>query len=77
MIVTWASEVFAFWVLRCELVLGRVVGYFAMPNEAPIEGYVDPSIPNPNGEQDAPIIIYGYVEQSFFCVVFLILSLCS
>ncbi|CAF9925083.1 MAG: hypothetical protein HETSPECPRED_005739 [Heterodermia speciosa] len=31
-----------------------------MSNEAPIDGYVDPSIPNPNGEQDAPIIIYGY-----------------
>lgn len=25
------------------------------------DGYVDPSIPNPNGPDDAPIIIYGYV----------------
>lgn len=31
-----------------------------MSDKAPIDGYVDPSIPNPNGEQDAPIIIYGY-----------------
>lgn len=29
------------------------------PGKAPIEGYVDPAIPNPNGENDAPIIIYG------------------
>ncbi|KAL8784574.1 MAG: hypothetical protein Q9195_008999 [Heterodermia aff. obscurata] len=34
-----------------------------MSNEAPIDGYVDPSIPNPNGEQDAPIIIYGYTPH--------------
>lgn len=32
-----------------------------MSNKPPIEGYVDPSIPNPNREEDAPIIIYGYV----------------
>lgn len=25
------------------------------------DGYVDPAIPNPNGPNDAPIIIYGYV----------------
>lgn len=25
------------------------------------DGYVDPAIPNPNGADDAPIIIYGYV----------------
>ena len=25
------------------------------------DGYVDPAIPNPNGSNDAPIIIYGYV----------------
>ncbi len=29
------------------------------PGKAPIAGYVDPSIPNPNGPNDAPIIIYG------------------
>lgn len=34
---------------------------FIMSNDAPINGYVDPSIPNPNKEIDAPIIIYGYV----------------
>lgn len=28
------------------------------------DGYVDPSIPNPNGSNDAPIIIYGYVYSS-------------
>ncbi|KAL8924342.1 MAG: hypothetical protein Q9208_004123 [Pyrenodesmia sp. 3 TL-2023] len=31
-----------------------------MSNKAPIDGYVDPAIPNPNGEGDAPIIIYGH-----------------
>lgn len=31
------------------------------PGKAPIEGYVDPSIPNPDGENDAAIIIYGLV----------------
>ena len=56
-------RVFGFELRTC--VLRGIVGYFAMSNEAPIEGYVDPSIPNPNGEQDAPIIIYGYVEQRF------------
>ncbi|KAL9057659.1 MAG: hypothetical protein Q9206_002256 [Seirophora lacunosa] len=34
-----------------------------MSDKAPIDGYVDPSIPNPNGEQDAPIIIYGYTPH--------------
>lgn len=29
------------------------------------DGYVDPSIPNPNGPGDAPIIIYGYVLVLF------------
>lgn len=33
-------------------------------NDAPIDGYVDPSIPNPNGEGDAPIIIYGYISRA-------------
>jgi len=26
----------------------------------PIDGYVDPNWPNPNGEWDTPVIIYGY-----------------
>ena len=30
-----------------------------MSSKAPIAGYVDPSIPNPNRPEDAPIIIYG------------------
>ncbi|KAI9805858.1 MAG: hypothetical protein M1825_000472 [Sarcosagium campestre] len=29
-------------------------------SKAPIAGYVDPNFPNPNGENDAPIIIFGY-----------------
>lgn len=31
-----------------------------MSNKRPLDGYVDPNIPNPNGDGDAPIIIYGY-----------------
>ena len=31
-----------------------------MSEQPPIEGYVDPAVPNPNGPNDAPIIIYGY-----------------
>ncbi|KAL8869061.1 MAG: hypothetical protein Q9174_004551 [Haloplaca sp. 1 TL-2023] len=31
-----------------------------MASKRPIDGYVDPNIPVPDGEQDAPIIIYGY-----------------
>ncbi|KAL8825198.1 MAG: hypothetical protein Q9170_007884, partial [Blastenia crenularia] len=34
-----------------------------MSNKPPIDGFVDPSIPNPNGENDAPIIIYGYTPH--------------
>ncbi|KAI4166916.1 MAG: hypothetical protein LQ343_007653 [Gyalolechia ehrenbergii] len=34
-----------------------------MANKAPIDGYVDPMIPNPNGPNDAPIIIYGYTPH--------------
>lgn len=34
-----------------------------MGNKAPIDGYVDPKIPNPNGPDDAPIIIYGYTPH--------------
>lgn len=30
------------------------------PLERPIDGYIDPNWPNPNGEWDTPIIIYGY-----------------
>ena len=29
--------------------------------ERPVDGYVDPNIPNPGKEEDAPVIIYGYV----------------
>ncbi|KAL9045917.1 MAG: hypothetical protein Q9214_001129 [Letrouitia sp. 1 TL-2023] len=31
-----------------------------MSSKAPIDGYVDPKIPNPNKDSDSPIIIYGY-----------------
>ncbi|KAL8688113.1 MAG: hypothetical protein Q9218_005893 [Villophora microphyllina] len=34
-----------------------------MSNKPPIDGYVDPSIPNPNKDSDAPIIIYGYTPH--------------
>ena len=37
-----------------------------MADKRPIAGYVDPNIPNPNGEGDAPIIIYGYVTRSSY-----------
>lgn len=29
--------------------------------ERPLDGYVDPKYPSPNGPNDAPVIIYGYV----------------
>ncbi|KAH7152052.1 RTA1 like protein-domain-containing protein [Dactylonectria estremocensis] len=32
----------------------------SQPTSAPIDGYVDPDFPNPNGEWDTPVIIYGY-----------------
>ncbi|KAL6913850.1 hypothetical protein ACHAP8_001791 [Fusarium lateritium] len=35
----------------------------------PINGYVDPNFPNPNGEWDTPIIIYGYTP-AFSLAVF-------
>ncbi|KAF5675640.1 chitinase [Fusarium heterosporum] len=35
----------------------------------PIDGYVDPNFPNPNGEWDTPIIIYGYTP-AFSLAVF-------
>lgn len=31
-----------------------------MSTQRPLQGFVDPSFPNPNGTHDAPIIIYGY-----------------
>ncbi|KAI9892129.1 MAG: hypothetical protein M1814_001835 [Vezdaea aestivalis] len=31
--------------------------------ERPITGYIDPNIPNPNGPNDTPIIIYGYTPS--------------
>ncbi|KAL8710150.1 MAG: hypothetical protein Q9220_005233 [cf. Caloplaca sp. 1 TL-2023] len=34
-----------------------------MTNKAPIDGYVDPNVPNPNGDGDAPIVIYGYTPH--------------
>lgn len=34
-----------------------------MSNKAPLAGYVDPNFPNPNGPQDAPIIIFGYTPS--------------
>lgn len=44
-----------------------------MANKAPIDGYVDPAIPNPNGVNDAPIIIYGY--DTFAEHLFIVLSI--
>ncbi|KAI8658750.1 GH18 domain-containing protein [Fusarium keratoplasticum] len=35
----------------------------------PIDGYVDPNFPNPNGEWDTPVIIYGYTP-AFSLAVF-------
>ncbi|WKT40612.1 RTA-like protein [Fusarium oxysporum f. sp. vasinfectum] len=37
--------------------------------ERPINGYVDPNFPNPNGEWDTPVIIYGYTP-AFSLAVF-------
>ncbi|KAL8846765.1 MAG: hypothetical protein Q9221_008171 [Calogaya cf. arnoldii] len=44
-----------------------------MSNKRPIAGYVDPDIPNPNGEGDAPIIIYGYTPTLALNILALIL----
>ncbi|KAL8758730.1 MAG: hypothetical protein Q9199_001259 [Rusavskia elegans] len=44
-----------------------------MSNKRPIDGYVDPNIPNPNGEGDAPIIIYGYTPTLALAVLALVL----
>lgn len=34
-----------------------------------MSGYVDPSRPNPNGPNDAPIIIYGYVPSLILAII--------
>ncbi|MCJ1462418.1 hypothetical protein MMC07_001019 [Pseudocyphellaria aurata] len=44
-----------------------------MAKEGTIDGYVDPSIPNPNGPDDAPIIIYGYTPTLALAVLALVL----
>ncbi|KAG9252285.1 RTA1 like protein-domain-containing protein [Emericellopsis atlantica] len=44
----------------------------------PIDGYIDPNFPNPNGEWDTPIIIYGYTPAfslSLFAVIWFFLFL--
>lgn len=45
----------------------------------PIQGYVDPNFPNPNGPWDTPIIIYGYTPSTalaaFAAVWFFLLAL--
>ncbi|KAL8676846.1 MAG: hypothetical protein Q9186_006673 [Xanthomendoza sp. 1 TL-2023] len=46
-----------------------------MANKAPIDGYVDPNIPNPNGDGDAPIIIYGYTPNLALAVLAIVLFL--
>ncbi|KAL9122444.1 MAG: hypothetical protein Q9187_001006 [Circinaria calcarea] len=48
-----------------------------MSSEPPNEGYVDPSIPNPNGPDDAPIIIYGYTPSLVLGILAIVLyALC-
>ncbi|KAL8732972.1 MAG: hypothetical protein Q9166_002370 [cf. Caloplaca sp. 2 TL-2023] len=44
-----------------------------MSNKPPIDGYVDPNIPNPNGDGDAPIIIYGYTPHLALAVLAIVL----
>jgi hypothetical protein len=47
-------------------------------NARPIDGYVDPHFPNPNGPWDTPIIIYGYtpaLSLAVFAVVWFALLL--
>ncbi|KAI4221482.1 MAG: hypothetical protein L6R36_006875 [Xanthoria steineri] len=44
-----------------------------MSNKRPLDGYVDPNIPNPNGEGDAPIIIYGYTPTLALAVLAIVL----
>ncbi|KAI6785029.1 uncharacterized protein J7T54_008123 [Emericellopsis cladophorae] len=44
----------------------------------PIDGYIDPNFPNPNGEWDTPVIIYGYTPAfslSLFAVIWFFLFL--
>jgi hypothetical protein len=36
-------------------------------------GYVDPNWPNPNGPDDAPIIIYGYTPSTVLCILAFVL----
>ncbi|KAI4092612.1 MAG: hypothetical protein LQ339_007860 [Xanthoria mediterranea] len=44
-----------------------------MSNKRPLDGYVDPNIPNPNGDGDAPIIIYGYTPTLALAVLAIVL----
>lgn len=47
-------------------------------SQRPIDGYVDPNFPNPNGEWDTPVIIYGYTPAfslAVFAVVWFFLFL--
>lgn len=37
------------------------------------DGYVDPAIPNPNGPDDAPIIIYGYTPTLALSILAIVL----
>ena len=50
-----------------------------LSTERPIRGYVDPNFPNPNGDWDTPIIIYGYTPRlsvaAFAAAWFLVLLL--
>lgn len=43
----------------------------------PIEGWVDPNFPNPGGENDAPIIIYGYTPSFALCIAGIVLFFLS
>ncbi|KAI9820107.1 MAG: hypothetical protein M1832_003814 [Thelocarpon impressellum] len=40
-----------------------------MSGKPPIDGYIDPNFPNPNTENDAPIIIYGYTPSFVLAVL--------
>lgn len=35
----------------------------------PVQGYIDPNWPNPNGDGDAPIIIYGYTPSAALAIL--------
>ena len=43
--------------------------FIAKTSEPPIQGYVDPNFPNPDGDMDTPIIIYGYTPSIILAVV--------